>query len=409
MSKIINGKFKQRRYELTTERQKNREKNRKYAPDLITEKWVDKKVKPKYKRTKPVYFDDDKNIAMIEDKEAMDVTDDEFEMAQISLTEETSESANNNLTLNVECKINNDDQLQSQNVEVDEKLSVENKEVLPNLKPWLDIVDYPNCDYKIDLNICNITIDKNSIATLKPNCAIEDNIIDAFINAIIIEANNKYVLCFDSHFSQWILNPTTIRCGFVKWAASVKAWTFNIWLIPIFQNSHWTLIIIDFINKYYVYIDSMHGNPPSNLIKNCSSFIEKLFKRKDIPFHWNTWTLCIPKDILHQGSTLNCGVHLMLWAYILLKEKELEFLNSDMDFIRKWIYFKLVNANGLQRNEIKNKRFYDLPPANVAIKSEIDKMQITDYIPLPNIPKCQLKTMYYFRDLVKSITERYTL
>ncbi|XP_066585532.1 metacaspase-2-like [Prorops nasuta] len=400
MSTVIAGSLKHRRYELITERQKRNNKLRNSGPEMVKEHWVDK-ISRKYGKSK-------KNIFFTENKI---ITEDEIN------THQHDTDADSDLIGEVsdKCFISNVLQKDSTQI-VDENSNELMRETdnqinsIKDVKPWQDVKEYPSIVKGVNLHICNMIIDEISLESLKPNGCIEDNIINAFLSIIQIKSNNTEVLIFDTHFYEWVCNPNAISIGFLKWGTVRKAWSYQVWLIPIFNNHHWTLLEVDFNNKYYVYFDSLHGTVPKNLILNVSSYIEKLFARKDIQFSWKEWTLCVPNDILNQGRTLNCGIHLMLWAYIIISEENLYFENHEMDNIRRWICKTLFENDGIKiNNNGKCKIPLDFPPDRFISKSEVDQMISYKYIPSPNLHDCRLNTMYYCANLTKSIKNRYIL
>ncbi|XP_066590785.1 uncharacterized protein [Prorops nasuta] len=400
MSTIIEGNLKHRKYKLITERQKGNIKLRNNAPEMVKEHWVDKRARKSVKNKKNIFFTEDKLIRQHE----CDVDEDNPDGDLDSIADDYDHSVKSNILEEGTYQLVDVNQNEIKN-DMNYQINL-NKHV----KPWLGIKEYRNITGNVNLHIFNFVIDKIALQTLSPNGCIEDNIINAFLFIINTKLNNTEILVFDTHFYEWVSNPNVISIGFLKWASTRKAWNFQIWLIPIFRNHHWTLLVVDFNNKYYVYFDSLHGSVPKNLVLDISSFIDKLFSRKDIQFNWSEWVLCIPNDILHQGRTQNCGIHLMIWAYLIISGKKLDFENNEMDNIRQWICEILFENDGIQgEDNSKSKIPLDFPPDRFIAKSDVNKMKSYKYIPSPNLHDCKLSTLYYCTNIIKSIKHRYTL
>ena len=113
----------------------------------------------------------------------------------------------------------------------------------------------------------------------------------------------------------FFLNSVSERSGFYKWAQKVKAWSYGIWVLPKGGNGHWTMIIIVFLTKQIICIDSLHGQLPKSTLETICSFIETIFSKANIPyFDWSEWTIFYPHDIPTQvtkehGVGVNCGIH----------------------------------------------------------------------------------------------------
>ena len=101
-------------------------------------------------------------------------------------------------------------------------------------------------------------------------------------------------------FSSLLLNDA--NSGFFKWAQKVRAWSFGIWLIPKGGNGHWTLIVVVFLTKQIIYLDSLYGTISNNDLQFLCMFIETVFSRADIDINWSEWTVFFLFDVPSQIS-----------------------------------------------------------------------------------------------------------
>lgn len=108
------------------------------------------------------------------------------------------------------------------------------------------------------------------------------------------ETGDTEPLVFDTPMMIQLLEDFR-KFGFLQWAEKVEAWKRNLWIIPKCEGSHWTLIIVVFPRKQFIYIDSIqygskftkqpkgNPNPSDKLLGRLCKFIEKTRGKKDIP------------------------------------------------------------------------------------------------------------------------------
>ncbi|XP_018395207.1 PREDICTED: ubiquitin-like-specific protease ESD4, partial [Cyphomyrmex costatus] len=162
---------------------------------------------------------------------------------------------------------------------------------------------YPQNFENSCITIGGILVDKSSLTTLLPNAWLDDNIINAFLLIMQNHANKEelnFALTFDSFFSTKLLSGS-IGPGFQKWLDTVQALEYDVWLIPTFYAAHWTLLVVIHSHHRFLYLDSLHGNPPKCLIDGVCTIIEmnRLARAKKIT-RWNTWSVSVPTDIPSQ-------------------------------------------------------------------------------------------------------------
>ena len=97
--------------------------------------------------------------------------------------------------------------------------------------------------------------------TLESNQDLDDNIINAFFKLLqdVATKIDFNLLSIDSLMTTSLKDGGKLGLGFEKWAKSEKLLTYNLWLIPVHDSDHWTLLIINFRHRQFLYLDSMHG------------------------------------------------------------------------------------------------------------------------------------------------------
>jgi len=180
--------------------------------------------------------------------------------------------------------------------------------------PWVHTVsDYSANWMESSFYVGKYFINGDSLQTLLSDRYLDDNIINGFF-VILRENPQDEPLIFDVHFLSSLLETDDGRVGFLRWARQMKAWTYDIWLVPLCRNAHWTLYVVVFWHKVILYIDSSHGLTSSDFLPKLCGFIEKLHMRMNMPvFNWAEWVFHRPVDVPSQrtvaGVGSNCGVH----------------------------------------------------------------------------------------------------
>ena len=143
--------------------------------------------------------------------------------------------------------------------------------------PWRkSVYHYPQISEEDEFIYDNSPINISCLQTLQPDAYINDEIINTFLKIVQNETGDTEPLIFESMFAKSLdieigdnksletesngKNKLEEQCnsrlGFFNKARQIKAWTYNIWLIPKCSNAHWTLTVILFYkykcNKYNV-------------------------------------------------------------------------------------------------------------------------------------------------------------
>ncbi|KAK9879785.1 hypothetical protein WA026_006848 [Henosepilachna vigintioctopunctata] len=162
------------------------------------------------------------------------------------------------------------------------------------------------------------------------------------------------LLSFETFFCEKLMLGI-ISDGHKKWLALNEIWTQDIWLIPIHINSnHWTLLVVVFPHKIFLYLDSLKGQPPNQLIHNrliLCGFIENYRDARIRKFtRWQDWTLHVPIDIPDQNvSSGNCGIHVCAWVYIIITGTAFQFSDMHMNCFRKGMAHWLLNYDLIRK------------------------------------------------------------
>lgn len=210
--------------------------------------------------------------------------------------------------------------------------SLSSCDVLSTEKPWSQTKRIEELSTRHLIYSSGVQLDNQSLKTLLPKQYLEDNIIDAFRLLILNENKDCNALIFNTQHVVSIINE--------NYGNQVRAKKYDIFIFPIYNQQHWTLLVV--IPKHFcmLYLDSLHGLPKDPWISMICSTLKKIVG-KEIDF--SNWTLYVPDDIPRQEekktSSGNCGPHICIWEYIILTGKYIPFKEIEMNNIRSWIMY----------------------------------------------------------------------
>ena len=237
---------------------------------------------------------------------------------------------------------------------------------------------FPNLKQNIDGNI----LDKSSFARLSPYENSDQYLVDVVVNAFfsllpsIAERKGLSLLCFDTYFFEKILRKNIISKSFFNFAKKQNIERKNIWLIPInhINIEHWSLMLVVRKKKAIVYFDSLHFNPSVLIINAICEFIQRTLDEK-----WTNWHLYSPKDIPNQGTSGNCGVHVISWALHVATCCDYKFIEEDMNTARRSIAVILNNAQSIMNKNCSCK--HEVKKEKVEKRTKTEDVKVDASIP----------------------------
>lgn len=290
-------------------------------------------------------------------------------------------------------------------------------DVIKDVNSLRVVREYPPNFPNIYKNAFTHILDAAEWKSLLPNTAISDGIINSFMAFVNNSAENSdfNVLCFDTFFATQIIDTGRAQKCRNRWAQKAKVWTKPVCLIPVnsLNNTHWSLLVLNFTHECIIYLDSLHAEPDPVLIRGVINFAEihcKLQNRSAL----NKWVTYAPKDIPHQNvpecnTFNNCGAHMMTWVYVIWTSSFTEFHERDMTHIRKGIAHILYNIGHTQgkvlhKLEKLQKEMLDAveEESNKGTKIPLQKIYF-----LKSVPMGSNSTLEYFASLRALIHEEH--
>lgn len=224
-------------------------------------------------------------------------------------------------------------------------------------------IDYPTKFPELFKIMYGINVNKDSFETLNVNEELDDNIINAAFLLLQDYARlNKFnILVMESFLSTGFIEEGILKPGFKNWAKTVKIQNYGVWMAPIYNNRHWTLLIAVKAHKIILYLDSLWNcrQIPKNLIDGFFMLISNYWSDDDNnkanPLEW---TVVKPNDVPVQDTEKNiinnCGVHAICWGHCIATSSYCPFTEADMITARKGIAVMLAKNKNLERKKYSN-------------------------------------------------------
>ncbi|BBN11792.1 sentrin-specific protease 1 [Marchantia polymorpha subsp. ruderalis] len=113
-------------------------------------------------------------------------------------------------------------------------------------------------------------------------------------------------------------------------------------LVPIHQDIHWCLAVINIRDKKLEYLDSLQGGD-NTVLKVLARYIADEAKDKDGKvLDSNTWEHNFPQDIPQQLNGCDCGMFMLKYADFHSRGVPLSFKQGDMPYFRRRLVWELL-------------------------------------------------------------------
>ena len=222
----------------------------------------------------------------------------------------------------------------------------------------------------------NVPVSRRDIATLRPGEWLNDEVINFYMELLKQRASadmslgdgKRFPKChiFCTMFYPKLMQNATFDYSRVRrWTMAKKmahgdVFGMDLVLVPIHCNgNHWTLAVINFVDKRFEYHDSLRGSG-RHVIKNLRDWLRKesADKRK---CEWEGWEEIAghPNDgewrngwsekewergIPQQRNGFDCGVFMCKNADYHARDGLLNFTQADIDYFRRRIVLEIRNC-----------------------------------------------------------------
>jgi Ulp1 family protease len=189
--------------------------------------------------------------------------------------------------------------------------------------------------------IFGIFLVRNDILSLLPGRWLNNHIIECYFNLLV--KNRPEINCFSPIF--YLEFNSDPQKALRNWYPETNLFSKSKIFIPVIINHHWTLIVIDFVEKKCIHFDSTHHKTFFHLdrIKRFLTLKHLLHFNSEFPS--KEWKFYQDFSITKQNNDYDCGVFICKYAEFILKEYSLEFDPIYMPYYRKKILLDILNED----------------------------------------------------------------
>jgi sentrin-specific protease 1 len=218
--------------------------------------------------------------------------------------------------------------------------------------------------------ICNIPIRVSDIQLLRPNCWLNDEVINGYMELLkqrsmrheeeLFQAEAKgvplnkrwpRVQILTSFFYAKLFenDPKTSRLTYDysrvrRWTRRFDVFSYDLMFVPVNHgNLHWTLSVVNFRDKRIEYYDSMgscHHQVTDNMMRWLKDEMEHKKQQVLDPSEWST--VLHGRDVPQQSNSDDCGMFMCKFTDFLSREADLNFSAAHMNYFRARMAHELI-------------------------------------------------------------------
>ncbi|CAI2357793.1 unnamed protein product [Caenorhabditis sp. 36 PRJEB53466] len=183
-----------------------------------------------------------------------------------------------------------------------------------------------------------IIVERQDFMSLSGSQLLTDAVLDLYFALITARSSRSGFVsasrlpCF--FFEAFINQKAVARTNFVnEWVDKRSAQT-NLLFIPIHDNEHWTLFIVNRVEKTISYYDSVRGNSKEKLVeaKELIELTNALHTTSKVD--WIEWIFFSVHDGPQQTNATDCGVFIAQYAECVSRGVKPTFGQNDMIHFR---------------------------------------------------------------------------
>jgi len=233
--------------------------------------------------------------------------------------------------------------------ELQQKENVDREEALKRVQSL-----WENGDPEETLStIGTVYLSRHDFGTLKDGEWLNDKVIDAYMTLIMQRSQENptfpKVYAFSTYFYTALQSQGYSKVA--RWTSNIDVFSYDVLLLPVYSNDHWSLIAFDRKRNHFAYFDSMafsdvyHSNFVSKYhTRNFASYLvdESMNKRK-VPYDRHGAKIIRFKKIPTQGNLTDCGLFLCTYAENMMRDNFRTFVfdQSDLQYLRFKMCYEL--------------------------------------------------------------------
>ncbi|GAB2266657.1 hypothetical protein Dimus_001652 [Dionaea muscipula] len=199
----------------------------------------------------------------------------------------------------------------------------------------------------------NIQITGELLRCLRPGAWLNDEVINLYLNLLKERERRepkKFLKChfFSTFFYKKLIGS---RSGYDY--KSVHRWTTQKKLgyglidcekifVPIHQEMHWCLGVINKKDQKFQYLDSLGGTDPQVLKVLAKYYVDEVKDKNALDIDVSSWQVEYVKDLPGQDNQYDCGMFMIKYIDFYSRGLELQFSQKHMRYFRHRITMEIL-------------------------------------------------------------------
>ena len=193
---------------------------------------------------------------------------------------------------------------------------------------------------KLCVSAFNIKIFDHDMSKLMNNQRLNDNLVDFYFKIISNSVNRVKCYSFSCLFFVKYLSKCELPISWIKESLN----NYDLILIPIIFNQHWTLLSIDILSNEVTHLNSLNlqGKVNDDLIKVIFQFAKKITDLIDS--NHKSWKFIDYLNLPQQTNDIDCGIFACTFAkYIACNGSfNFNFKQSDIHKLRSKMFNEIL-------------------------------------------------------------------
>jgi hypothetical protein len=188
--------------------------------------------------------------------------------------------------------------------------------------------------------------------SLRTRQYLNDLVIDNYLKLVckrsISNLHHRRSFAFDTFFYPLISsNQQEKAIGWIK----ENLFDYELLFLPINQENHWFLFVVDTVNRNYFIYDSLYYGDYTSEVTQIVEFLKEYSVRKNHEIDWTDWSNLplLEQNGPTQSNGVDCGIFLCQYVEHLSRRAPLDFAQCGMVNYRKRMLYELMNGELLEK------------------------------------------------------------
>ncbi|RWR98819.1 sentrin-specific protease 2-like protein, partial [Dinothrombium tinctorium] len=174
---------------------------------------------------------------------------------------------------------------------------------------------------------------------------LNDNIIDFYMQLIVKQTTNNKIFAFPSIFHRTLTERYQDAIKFKRRQQDLHQ--FNLYLIPLILNNHWTLLFFNPDSTTIGFFNSLqsHGPDPAPILERSKRYFKDLFEKRGR--NWTEPTVD-SRTVPQQNNGSDCGVYVCYFSRCLASNHPIDIQPEHIGLFRKQIAYEIITKDLIQ-------------------------------------------------------------